>query len=127
MLIMKNALKSKKVYIIGAILAFLGLIPFFVALIMYYTTSPLVCFDGYTYVTWALLAIYILVGFVWGDLHVASYRQKNKKWDEPLPPEMKISAWKRRLPFFFAASILILLAISLEICFAVLGYYPFIA
>lgn len=123
---MKQALKSKKVYIIAAIFAFIGLLPFFIAMIIYFVTSPQQCFEGYPWVLWGILAFYFLMGYVWGDLHVASYRRKEKKWDEPLPNEIKVSAWKRRLPFFFAALTLLIVALSLEIYYAIMATYPFI-
>lgn len=123
---MKQALKSKKVYIISGVLLFLGLLPFIIAIIIYYASSPQACFEGYPWVIWGLLSFYFLIGFIWGDLHVATYRKKQKNYDGALPDEIKSSAWKRRLPFWFASGGLLILAIILEIYCAIMAIYPFI-
>lgn len=123
---MKDALKSKKMYIIAAILTLLGFIPFIVAICMYYFTVPFNPFESYVYILMAIVATFLLLGYVLGDLHNANYRRKNKAWDDPLPDEVKASSWKRRLTFFIPAILLLLLVVILEIIFLVTGGYPFI-
>ena len=74
----------------------------------------------------AFAALYVLIGFVWGDLHVVSYRRKNKNWDGELPQEIKDSAWVRRMPFYLAALIVFLVFMVFEIIFWITKQYPFL-
>ena len=124
---MKNAFRSKKVYIIAAILSFVGLlIPFgilFITLIPSLNTSP---FSGYPYLLGAEMVIYFLIGFVWGDLKDASIRRKEKKWDDKLDDETKTLLWKRRLPFFIAASVLLIAFIIVDSFYFFNGSFPFL-
>ena len=75
----------------------------------------------------AFAAIYLLVGFIWGDLYVANWRRKNKNWDDKLPDEVREKAWTRHWPFYLTAVTVFLVFISFEIVFWVTGAYPFIS
>ena len=122
---MKNAFKNKKVYIFGAIMTVVGVgVPFLVLVITLNveTAAPFV----YPALLGAFAALYLLVGFVWGDLHSVAYRRKNKNWDDELPPEIKTESWVRRLPFYLAAIIVFSVFMVFEIIFWATGHYPFL-
>lgn len=74
----------------------------------------------------AFAAAYVLIGFVWGDLHSVFYRRKNKNWDGELPPEIKTESWVRSLPFYLACIIIFSVFMVFEIIFWVTGSYPFL-
>ena len=122
---MKNALKNKKVYLFGGILAIIGVgVPFLVLVITLNIedASPFY----YPAMLGALAAAYLLVGYVWGDLHGVFYRRKNKEWDGPLPEETKIECWFRRWPFFLAAIVTFTVFMVFEIIYVATGGYPFL-
>lgn len=124
---MKNAFKSKKVYIIAAILSIVGLIiPFgilFITLIPSLNVSP---FSGYPYLLGALMVIYFFIGFIWGDLKDASIRRKEKKWDDKLDENTKTMLWKRRLPFFLSSGVLLIAFIVVDAFYFFTGSFPFL-
>lgn len=124
---MKNALKSKKVYIIGGILGLIGVgVPFGIlgiTLIPSLNVSP---FSSYPYLLGAFCFLYLLAGFVWGDLKDANYRRKNKKWDDKLDDETKTMIWKRRLPFYLGAIITAIPFIVVNIIWAINGSIPLV-
>lgn len=121
----KKILKDKKVYISAAIMFVLGLIPFFVAMIMDISSNGMFQFLGYPYATWGIFVLYFFIGYAWGDLHIARARHNLKIYDGKLPEDVRFGAWKRRTPFFLAASVLFILALSLEISRLILGFYIF--
>ena len=121
----KKIFVDKKVYISAIVMFVLGLIPFIVAVIMDVSSNGMFQFLGYPYATWAIFVLYFFVGYVWGDLYVARARHKLKIYDGKLPEDVRFCAWKRRTPFFLAASVLFILAISLEISRLILGFYIF--
>ncbi len=122
---MKQALKDKKVYIIAIILAILGYVPLIVGAICS-IPSLNTSFETYPYVIWAFIAIYFLVGFVWQDLYKANIRRKTKNWDNRLDDNVITSGWKRGLPFYFAASAILVMGLVLECYNAITGFYPFL-
>ncbi|MGM9874074.1 MAG: hypothetical protein ACI31G_04075 [Bacilli bacterium] len=124
---MKNALKSKKVYIIALILSLIGLlIPFgilFITLIPSLNTSP---FSAYPYLLGAIMVVYFFIGFIWGDLKDASIRRKEKKWDDKLDDETKTMIWKRRLPFYLASIVLLIAFLIVDGFYFFTGSFPFL-
>ena len=85
---MKNALKNKRVYLFAAILSVVGIgVPFLVLVITLNIENANPFY--YPALLGAFAAVYLLVGFMWGDLHSVIYRRKNKNWDGELPPEIK--------------------------------------
>lgn len=56
------------------------------------------------YVILFCAALFLLVGFIWQDLHKANYRRKVKNWDKPIPQEIKDGAWMRCVALFLAAA-----------------------
>ena len=122
---MKNALKNKKVYIFGAILTAVGLAVPFVGLVITLNVENATPFP-YPAILGAFAAAYVLIGFVWGDLHSVFYRRKNKNWDGELPPEIKTESWVRSLPFYLACIIIFSVFMVFEIIFWVTESYPFL-
>ncbi len=124
--LMKNALKKWKVWLFTIIMSVAGVgIPFAVFFIT--SAIPKCPAVGYPILLGLFAAIYLLVGFVWGDLYVANWRRKNKKWDDKLPEEIREKAWTRHWPFYLAAATVFLVFISFEIVYWVSGGYPLIS
>lgn len=122
---MKKAFKNKRVYILGSILAVLGVgVPFLVLVITLNVESAQAF--AYPALLGAFAAVYLLVGFVWGDLHTVLYRRKTKNWDDKVPEEIKTESWVRRWPFYLAAIIVFAVFMVFEIIFWITGSYPFI-
>ena len=122
---MKKSLRDKKVWIIGAILSVIGIgVPFLVLVITLNVenASPF----HYPAMLGAFFAIYILVGFIWGDLHTVGFRRKTKNWDGELPESVKVESWARRWPFYFAAILVFVVFMIFEIMYWVNGVYPFL-
>ena len=120
---MKNAYKHWKVWLFAAILSVVGIATPFIVLVITLNIPDAAPFQ-YPLLLVAFSAIYVLIGYIWGDLHIVSYRRKNKNWDDELPLEKKESAWVRRLPFFLAAATVFTVFISFEIIFWITGSYP---
>ena len=121
--LMKKSLKNYRVWLFAAIMSVVGVgVPFLVLVITLNLpdTAPF----QYPLLLGAFSAIYLLVGFVWGDLHTVAYRRKNKNWDDELPEEVKVSAWTRRWPFYLAAATTFLVFISFEIVYLITKSYP---
>ena len=122
---MKNALKNYRVYIFGAILTVVGIgVPFLVLVITLNieNATPFV----YPALLGAFAAFYLLVGFVWGDLHSVAYRRKNKNWDDELPEQIRVESWTRRWPFYLACIVIFVTFMVFEIIFWITGHYPFL-
>ena len=122
---MKNALKNKKVILFTAILSVVAIgVPFLVLVITLNidNASPFY----YPAMLGAMAASYLLIGYVWGDLHGVFYRRKNKEWDTPLPEEIKTECWVRRWPFFLACILTFVVFMVFEIIFWATGSYPFL-
>ena len=123
---MKNALKKWKVWLFTIIMSVAGVgIPFAVFFIT--SAIPNCPVVEYPILLGLFAAIYLLVGFVWGDLYVANWRRKNKNWDDKLPDEIREKAWTRHWPFYLAAATVFLVFISFEIVYWVSGGYPLIS
>ena len=120
---MKKAYKHWKVWLFTGILSFVGIATPFIVLIISLNIPDAAPFQ-YPLLLVAFSAIYVLIGYIWGDLHVVSYRRKNKNWDDVLPDEIKETAWIRRLPFWLAAATIFTVFISFEIIFWITGSYP---
>lgn len=121
----KKILTDKRVYISAIIMFVIGLIPFFVAMLLALIPSSNVSFSSYPYVIWGILVFYFFVGYVWGDIFVARTRHKISNYDGKLSDEIRTSAWKRRTPFFLSAGTLLILALILELSRHILGFYIF--
>lgn len=120
---MKNALKNWKIWVIAAALAVGGITISFGAFLI--TANFVENFTAqYPILLGLFAAIYLLVGFIWGDLYVANWRRKTKKWDDKLPDEIREKAWIRHWPFYLAAATVFLVFISFEIVFWITGSYP---
>lgn len=124
-LCMKNAFKNIKVWIFTAIFTVVGAGVPFLILVITLNIEDAAPFQ-YPLLLGAIAALYLLVGFVWGDLHIVSYRRKNKEWDGELPQEVKDSAWVRRMPFYLATIIIFTVFMVFEIIFWITGGYPFL-
>lgn len=74
----------------------------------------------------AFAAAYLLIGYVWGDLHSVFYRRKNKNWDGELPEKIKEESWTRRWPFFLACIGVFIAFMVIEIIFWITKSYPFL-
>lgn len=123
---MKNALKNWKIWMFTAIMSVVGVgLPFLILVITLNVPDAPAFY--YPALLGAFAAIYLLVGFIWGDLYVANWRRKNKNWDDKLPDEVREKAWTRHWPFYLAAVTVFLVFISFEIVFWVTGAYPFIS
>ena len=124
--LMKNALKNWKIWMFTAIMSVVGVgLPFLILVITLNVPDAPAFY--YPALLGAFAAIYLLVGFIWGDLYVANWRRKNKNWDDKLPDEVREKAWTRHWPFYLAAVTVFLVFISFEIVFWVTGAYPFIS
>lgn len=122
---LKNIFKDKKLYIAASIMVVIGLIPFIVAMILALIPSSTSSFMGYPYATWAIFVLYFFIGYIWGDIHIARARHSLKQYDGKLSDEIRLAAWKRRMPFFLAATVLFILAMALELSHLILGFYVF--
>ena len=122
---MKKAFKKFRVWMIALALTVVGGGVPFLVLVITLNIDNAEAFQ-YPLLLGAFAAVYLLVGFVWGDLHVAFYRRKEKNWDGALPEEVKESAWSRRLPFYIAAAIIFTIFMVFEIIFWISGKYPFL-
>ena len=122
---MKNALKKVRVWIIGAALTVIGVATPFIVLVITLNLPDSYPFQ-YPLLLGAFAAIYLLVGFVWGDLYTANYRRKTKNWDGKLEEETKTTAWSRRWPFYIASAICFTVFMVFEIIFWISGSYPFL-
>lgn len=124
---MKDAFKDYKIYVIGGILGLLGVgIPLGILGITLIPSLNVAPFDGYLYLMGAIMIFYFFVGFIWGDLKEASYRRKEKKWDDKLDETMKTTLWKRRLPFYLAGLIVLIVFAGFDIAWAITNSIPLI-
>ena len=122
---MKNALKNKKVYLFAGILTVIGVgVPFLVLVITLNIEDAAPFY--YPAMLGAMAASYLLVGYVWGDLHGVFYRRKNKEWDGPLPENIRTECWVRRWPFFLACIVTFTVFLVFEIIYWATGGYPFL-
>lgn len=122
---MKNALKSKRVYIIASILTVIGIGVPFLVLVITLNIDDAAPFQ-YPALLGAFAAVFLLIGYVWGDLHTVAFRRKEKNWDGEVPENIKIESWKRRWPFFLAAIAVLVAFLVVEIIFWVTGHYPYL-
>lgn len=123
---MKKALRTPKLYVIAAILTFVGvLIPFGILGI---TLIPALNADPfpYPYLLPVFPFLYVLLGFAISDVQIARWRRKNGEYDTKVPEEIIDNAWQIRLPFYLSAAILFLVFIFFEVWFFVAHAYPFI-
>lgn len=122
---MKNALKSKRVYIIASILTVIGIGVPFLVLVITLNIDDAAPFQ-YPALLGAFAAVFLLIGYVWGDLHTVAFRRKEKNWDGEVPENIKIESWKRRWPFFLAAIAVLVAFLVVEIIFWITGHYPYL-
>ena len=121
---MKNAAKSIKLNILGAILGILGVgIPlgiYGITCIPALNASPF----PYIYLIFIFAFLYLLIGFVVSDIQIARWRRKTSEYDSKLPEEVKNKAWSIRYPFYLGFVIVFLVALVFEIIYWVSGGYP---
>lgn len=122
---MKNALKKLRVWLIAAALGTIGIGVPFLVLVITLNLENTRAFN-YPILLGLFSAVYLLIGFIWGDLYVVGYRRREKNWDGQLPENIKESAWSRRFPFYLAAASVFLVFISFEIIYWISGSYPFL-
>lgn len=122
---MKKSLKSIRVYIIAAILAVIGIGVPFLVLVITLNIDDAAPFQ-YPALLGAFAAAYLLIGYVWGDLHTVAHRRKTKNWDGEIPENIKIESWKRRWPFFLASIAVLIVFLVMEIIYWTTGNYPFL-
>lgn len=79
----------------------------------------------YNIFLWIFAFIYVLIGFVWGDVIIARYRKQNQEWDTKLPENIKKEAWKFRLYFYIPALLIFIAALFFDIFHMIAGFYPF--
>ena len=108
---MKSVFKTPKYYIIGGVLAFVGLaIPFGIygiTIIPALNATPF----AYIYLLWAIMAVYFLLGFVIADIRIARHRRKTQNYDGKLDDETRMKAWAIRFPFYFASAVMFTVAL----------------
>lgn len=122
---LKKALKIKKNYIFAGILTFIGFLPIIIEAILNIPALNSGNGEMYVYATGLITALYFMIGFIWSDLYFANIRRKTKNWDGKLEEGVLISTWNRRIPWWIAAAITLILLIVLSIIYAVTGHYPF--
>lgn len=122
---LKKALKIKKNYIFAGILTFIGFLPIIIEAILNIPALNSGNGEMYVYATGLITALYFMIGFIWSDLYSANIRRKTKNWDGKLEEGILISTWNRRIPWWIAAAITLILLIVLSIIYAVTGHYPF--
>lgn len=122
---MKNAFKNPRVWIFGSIMSVVGIGLPFIILIITLNVDKASPFQ-YPLLHGLFAAIYLLIGYIWGDMHSVLYRRKTKNWDDKLPPEIKTESWVRRLPFFIGSASTFLVFIIFDIIYLIAGNYPFL-
>ena len=122
---LKKAFKNKMNYIFGGILSFIGFLPFIIESILNIPAFNSGGGEWYVYATGLIATLYFLVGFIWGDLYSANIRRKTKNWDGPLPDDISTSAWNRRLPWWMATVLVVILLIVISLIFTFTGHYPY--
>lgn len=122
---LKKAFKNKKNYIFATILTFIGFLPIIIEAILNIPALNSGNGETYVYATGLLAALYFMIGFIWADLYSANIRRKTKNWDGKLEEDVLIATWNRRIPWWIAAIITLVLLIVLSIIYAVTGHYPF--
>ena len=119
---MKDAFKNKKVYIVAAIALVVAAL-----VVTIWDIIALNSDNGFLQpemVVWAFAIIYVLIGYVAGDMVVVRYRRKEGQYDGKVPDEIRINAWIKRLEFFIPAILLFIAAITFDIIAVTTGTYP---
>ena len=124
-LLMKNALKHKLVYIIGSILLVVGLGVSFGAFLISIIPQLNMTTINYVYLLWIFGVVYLLVGFIWCDIRIANWRRKNKAWDDKVDPKVEESSWKARWTFWLPAFVILAVAVIFDLIAMGMGHYPF--
>lgn len=103
---MKKAFTNWKNYLIALILVIIALLFAFIpAYAVRYSWFGVVNWDWIPeYPILFCAALFVLIGFVWQDLHKANYRRKVKNWDKELPQNIKDEGWARCCALFVAAA-----------------------
>jgi hypothetical protein len=103
---MKKAFLKWYNYLIAGILTVVVLAIAFVPAYLYkYSVFGVNSTEWYPeYVILFAAALFLLIGFIWQDLHKANYRRKVKNWDKEIPQEIKDEAWMRCLALFLATA-----------------------
>lgn len=121
----KQALRSKKAYIIAAILTVVGVGISFGAFLISTIPQLNLTTVNYSILLFIFAAVYAAIGFVWSDLKGAAARHKSKNWDEKLPDDLRTYQWKIRLSFYIPAITIFVIAMVFEIIFWTTHAYPF--
>ena len=120
---MKNSLKNYIVWLIAIGLSIISIgVPYLVLYLTYKNPQPFV----YPLLHLAIAGVYILAGFISGDVVIISWRQKNKNWNDDLPPEIKQKAWNIRMPFYISAAFTFTVFLVSQAYYLIIGHYPFI-
>ena len=118
---MKKALKDFRTYLFGSFLAVISIgLPY----LLFFVIKEKEPFQ-YPLLHVAIAAFYFLVGFIYADIYLIIYRKKNDAWNEEIPQEKKDSAWLRRMPFYFAAILTIIVFLVSQVFSWITGSYPF--
>lgn len=120
---MKKALKFKSNYIIGSILAIIGIgLPFLIWGIRYNSTG-LKDFP-YHMVMLIISLAYFILGIIISDIPLIIFKTKTSEINPEIPEEVTLAIWRCRWPAFIG-SIATLLSISIiGIIYLITGAWP---
>jgi len=129
---MKAALKRFDTYLYSLIGIIIGMIPFFIQMIIYFIPNRSFNFSAYPFVIWVIVAVFFLCGIIIPDIYTIRYRKKADEWDDDLPVEIKAIFWRIKTPFWLSAAVLFTFVLTLEIVIRItnacggVGHYPFL-
>lgn len=120
---MKNSLKNYIVWLIAIALAVVSIgVPYLIMIWSRKSADPFI----YPLLHLAIAGVYVLAGFISGDVIVISFRHKAKDWNNDLPIEVKQKAWNIRMPFYIAAALTFLVFLFSQAFYLIIGHYPFL-
>ncbi len=122
---MKKFFKDIKLIIVSLVLTLVGLGLSFGLFFISRIPDLNMLTIQYIILLWIFAFVYLLIGFVWGDVIIARWRKANQEWDTKLPEDIKDKAWKARLYFYIPAVIIFVVAIFFDIFKMIAGFYPF--
>lgn len=122
---MKKFFKDIKLIIVSLVLTLVGLGLSFGLFFISQIPNLNMLTIQYIILLWIFAFVYLLIGFVWGDVIIARWRKANQEWDTKLPEDIKDKAWKARLYFYIPAVIIFVVAIVFDVFKMIAGFYPF--
>lgn len=122
---MKKFFKDIKLIIVSLVLTLVGLGLSFGLFFISQIPDLNMLTIQYIILLWIFAFVYLLIGFVWGDVIIARWRKANQEWDTKLPEDIEDKAWKARLYFYIPAVIIFVVAIVFDIFKMIAGFYPF--